>query len=131
LTGQNKQSGISPYIFPVAFGKCRADLVQFGLSNGYVINGNPAFPHLLNPREIDVWFALDEDGVQDARKRIEEQGTPSNGYYRGVFPDPVLYCGFSVPNPSLDSGFQDWFNVLIEKFTPWKKRFWDAFEESS
>jgi hypothetical protein len=132
LTGKNSETRITPYIIPVAFTRCRMSFIQSVATQGYAPIGiKPVYPRLLNPQEIDVWFALDKEGVQEAQKRIAQQGVSTSAYYREVFPDPVLYCGFSVPNPPIESNFQDWFNLLIGKFEPWKKRFWKAFEDSS
>lgn len=131
LTGRNRESSITPFILPVAFSTCRMSFVQSAMTQGYAIGNRPVYPRLVNPQEIDLWLALDKDGVEEAQKRIAQQGTSTSAYYREVFPDPVLYCGLSVPDPTSELEFQDWFNLLAKKFAPWKKRIWDAFYESS
>ena len=35
-------------------------------------------------------------------------------YYRKIFSYPILYCGFSVPNPPIEFNFQNWFDLLVE-----------------
>jgi hypothetical protein len=131
LKGKDTENRIAPAFIPIAFGKCRSSLVQFGILNGFTINHNPAYPRLINPEEITIWLALDKEGVQQAQERIKQGGSSSNEFYREVFPETVMRCGFSVPNPPIEPDFQDWFNLLTEKFKPWKQRIWNAFYESS
>ena len=131
LKGKDAENKIAPAFIPIAFGKCRSSLVQFGISNGFMINHNPAYPRLINPEEITIWLALDKEGVRQAQERIKQGGSSSNEFYREVFPKTVMLCGFSVPDPPLDSNFQEWFESLSTKFEPWKQRFWNAFYESS
>lgn len=131
LTGPNKKREIAPDIFPVAFGRCRPRLFQYAKSKGYIIRHNPLHSLLVKSKEIDLWLALDEDGVQKAQKRIRQQGISSTAVYREIFPEPVLYCGFPVPEPPSEPIFEEWFSSLVEKFTPWKERIWKAFYDSS
>lgn len=131
LTGKNKEHSVAPYIFPVSLSKCRLSLTEFGISQGYAISSQPAYPRLINPREVDIWLALDQDGIQEAQARIKKDGSASNGFYRGIFPEPVISCGFSVPKPPSEPNFQDWFSLLTEKFEPWKQHIWTAFSNSS
>lgn len=131
LKGKDEENIVAPRFHPAAFGKCRLSLVQFGISNGYRISNDPAYPRLLNPKEINIWLALDEEGVELAQQRIEQDGVSSNEFYRNAFPETVMRCGFSVPDPPVEPDFQDWFDFLVEKFEPWKQRFWKEFYESS
>jgi len=131
LKGKYTENIIAPAFIPIAFSKCRLSLVQFGISNGFMITYNPAYPRLINPEEITIWLALDKEGAQQAKERIKQGGSSSNEFYREVFPETVMRCGFTVPDPPLDSNFQEWFELLTTKFEPWKQRFWNAFYESS
>jgi hypothetical protein len=54
-----------------------------------------------------------------------------NEFCREVFPETVMRCGFSVPEPPFEPEYEAWFDLLIEKFEPWKKRIWNAFYDSS
>ena len=131
LKGKDTENDLAPEFLPVAFGRCRSSLVQFGISQGFKISHEPMYPRLLNPKEIHLWLALDKEGIHHAKERTKEAGSSSNAYYQDVFPQTVMPCGFPVPNPPLEPNFQDWFNLLAEKFEPWKRRIWNAFYESS
>jgi hypothetical protein len=54
LKGKDGENKLSPEFLPIAFGKCRLSLVQFGLSKGFIIHPNPAYPRLVNPKEINT-----------------------------------------------------------------------------
>jgi hypothetical protein len=131
LKGKDGENKLSPEFLPIAFGKCRLSLVQFGLSKGFMISGNPAYPRLINPKEINIWLALDQEGAQQAQERINHGGSSTNEFYKEVFPETVIRCGFPVPDPPLEPDFQDWFDMLSEKFEPWKQCIWNAFYKSS
>jgi len=131
LKGKVAENIIAPAFIPVAFGRCRLSLVQFGLSRGFMISHDPAYPRLINPEEINVWLALDKEGAHQAQERIKQGGSSSNSFYRDAFPETVMRCGFTVPDPLLESNFDQWFELLAEKFEPWKQRFWNAFYQSS
>lgn len=86
----------------------------------------------INPREIDLWMALDDASEKDVRRILQIYGPPPDNFYRGVFRDPVAMCGFNVRSiPSSKEGIDDWLDYLIENLKPWKKRIWDAFSDSS
>jgi hypothetical protein len=131
LSGNVAENKIAPAFIPVAFGRCRLSLVQFGISKGFMISHDPAYPRLINPEEINLWLALDKEGVHQAQERIKQGGSSSNRFYRQAFPETVMRCGFPVPDPPLESNFDSWFELLAGKFKPWKQRIWDVFYQSS
>ena len=131
---KDQDTSVHPYVIPTGLGKCRLSLSQFGISMGHSIY-EPIPPRLLDPDSIHLWLALDNEGQEMAHERIQQfesryMSTPKltsrNDYYSQVFPNPVLNCGFPVPDPlwfsdpPSDSDFQDWFNFLSILFAPWE-----------
>ena len=131
LKGRIAENNIAPAFIPIAFGHCRLSLVQFGISKGFMINYDPAYPRLVNSEEINVWLALDKKGFQLAQEKIKQGGSSSNRFYREAFPETVVRCGFPIPDPPEESKYDQWFELLAEKLEPWKQRFWNAFYQSS
>jgi hypothetical protein len=131
LKGKNAENMLSPRFLPIAHSECRVSLVKFGISKGFIVSHNPAYPRLINPKEINIWLALDREGELAAQERIKQGGFSRNEFYQAVFPKVVMRCGFPVPDPPIEDDFQDWFNLLVEKFEPWKQRIWNAFCQSS
>lgn len=86
----------------------------------------------INPKDVHLWIVLDDESEEDARRNIAQNGPAPEGFYRGVFPDPVVKCGFDLPPiPSSKDKIDDWFDHLIENLEPWRKRIWEAFSDSS
>ena len=88
--------------------------------------------YVIDPRRIDLWLTLDEKVMKYPKRLIEKMGPAPDNYYRKIFPDPVVYCGFSVP--FIDKSYptvSSWFDKLKTLFEPWKKRIWDTFSGSS
>jgi hypothetical protein len=88
--------------------------------------------HLLEPEKVDLWIALDERAEFWARSIIEKAGPTPQNFYRAVFPDPVVQCGFHVPSlQENNNSYKDWLEKLKTLFSPWKWRLWEAFCDSS
>ncbi len=124
-------SEITPYIVATStFTGCRPALIRAGITRGIVV-AEPIEASLLNPRRVDLWLALDGSGEETAQALIQQVGPAPAGFYRGVFPDPVVQCGFSLPDPPHEEGFDAWLDFLIEQLVLWRKQIWDAFYLSS
>jgi hypothetical protein len=132
LRGKNVGS-INPEILAASTSLAREKPMFFLESNKhkFLINVAPSC-FFINPKRINLWIALDETSEKDARRNIEMYGPAPEGFYRGVFPDPVVMCGFKIPAiPSSKNEIDDWLDYLIENLQPWRKRIWDAFSDSS
>ena len=125
--------GINPRILAATTWMAR-EKSMFSLSgNKHKFSINVALPCVfINPKDIHLWIALDAEGEKDARRNIEQNGPAPAGFYRHVFPDPVVKCGFTIsPIPSSKDDLDKWFDDLIENLEPWRKRIWEAFSDSS
>jgi hypothetical protein len=86
----------------------------------------------IDVQRVNLWLALDAKCAEDIRTYIMHNGPPPGGYYHGVFPDPVLLCGFDIPLiPSTKERLDSWLASLIDKLKPWEERIWDAYRDSS
>jgi len=94
------QRGISPWFAAASNSpQCRPELAQSLASRGLVISV-PVHPSLLDPREVDLWLALDEEGEADARSLVfSPRGPAPDGFYRTVWPSPVARLHRRVSNP--------------------------------
>jgi hypothetical protein len=91
-----------------------------------------AYYQIVDARRVDIWLALDPVAAGHARTYIINNGPPPNNYYRGIFPDPVVPCGFNLPHrPSTKKGFDEWLNFLMENLRSWKERIWEIYRDSS
>ncbi len=87
---------------------------------------------LMDARRVDLWLALDPEAAESARIYIMHNGPAPKNFYRGVFPDPVVPCGFKVPYlPSTQRDFDEWVRSLTENLKPWRERIWNAYRDSS
>lgn len=87
---------------------------------------------ILDPRHIDLWIALDKKAQASAMRRVNEAGPAPGNFYRHIFPQPVVFCGFHVPSLQEHHGiYRSWFDALRVLFDPWKQKLWDAFCDSS
>ncbi len=141
VLGGSGYQGISPYLIPSSVytysqGKHKW-LLKAGCELGLMISES-VNALLLDPRHLDVWLALDRDAERYAQQQVKKYGPRRKGFYRRVFPAPVVYCGFDVP--SMPTGFADseavvfykeWFDQLRILFEPWHERIWKAFSDSS
>ncbi len=131
LRGTGDSGGIQPsFTATSTFSGCRLSLSRAGVSRALMI-AEPVWMPLLNPKEIDLWLALDDKGEASARLMIEKDGPAPGGFYRIVFPDPVVPCGLALPDPPLDEKFEPWLEMLTELLAPWRTRIWNAFSDSS
>lgn len=105
----------------------------FVIGEGQKINLEVAASYqLLDVRRVDLWLALDTPAAEHVRTYIIHNGPPPNNFYQGVFPDPVVPCGFELPYmPSNKTGFDEWLKYLVEKLKPWRERIWDVYRDSS
>jgi hypothetical protein len=88
--------------------------------------------HLLNPKRIDLWLALDQESEEKALTNVARNGPAPQNFYRGIFPTAVANCGFTLPRiPSTKSEIDQWLNFLTDNLEPWKKRIWEAYSDSS
>lgn len=129
---QRNWGGIRPYVI----GSCthysiRPALARACLRRGVPV-GNSISPSFLDPRRIDLWLGLDEGGIELARSIIKGRGPAPGGFYRHVFPEPVVAFGEPLPYPPPDEGQLDaWLDLLIPMLDPWIERIWAAFGDSS
>ena len=124
-------SEITPYITATStFTGCCLALIRAGITRGVAV-AEPVKAKLLNPQRVDLWLALDKSGEETARALIKQAGPAPVGFYRDVFPDPVVQCGFALPDPPHEESFDSWLDFLIEHLAPWRKQIWDAFYLSS
>jgi len=87
---------------------------------------------VVDVRRVDLWLALDATAAERARILVMHNGPPPSNFYRGVFPDPVVPCGFEIPYmPSVKESFDKWLNFLAERLQPWRERIWNAYRDSS
>ncbi len=105
----------------------------FTIGDGQKINIEIATPYsLIDVRRVDMWLALDATAAKHVRTYIMHNDPPPNNFYRGVFPDPVVPCGFDIPyRPSTKKGFDEWLGFLTGNLQPWKERIWDIYRDSS
>ncbi|MCX7753748.1 MAG: hypothetical protein N2117_00695 [Anaerolineales bacterium] len=88
--------------------------------------------YFIDVRRIDLWLALDAQAIEKVRTYIMHNGPPPSGFYRGVFPEPVVPCGFDIPSiPSTKERLDLWLSTLVNNLAPWKEKIWDAFRDSS
>ncbi len=127
----NGANEITPYIVATStFAGCRLALIRAGITRGIAV-AEPVKANLLNPQRVDLWLALDESGEETAWTLIRQAGPAPVGFYRGVFPDPVVQCGLVLPDPPHEECLDSWLDFLIEHLAPWRKQIWDAFYLSS
>ncbi len=131
LRHSDSESGIAPYIVATStFTGCRPALISACIARSAVIAG-PVSAYLLNPQRVDLWLALDKSGAETARVLIDQAGPAPVGFYRNVFPAPVVQCDCALPDPPRDENFASWLDFLAEHLAAWKKQIWDAFYLSS
>jgi len=88
--------------------------------------------YFVDVRRIHLWLALDANSAGKVRTYILHNRPPPNGFYRSVFPEPVVPCGFDIPSiHSTKSSLDHWIGTLVNNLEPWKQRIWDAFRDSS
>ncbi|MFT3890761.1 MAG: hypothetical protein QM730_03935 [Anaerolineales bacterium] len=105
----------------------------FVIGEGQKINLEVATSYLLmDVRRVDLWLTLDAPAAERVHTYITHNGPPPNNFYRGVFPDPVVPCGFELSYmPSNKAGFDEWLMFLVKKLKPWRERIWEVFRDSS
>ncbi len=131
LRQSDDDSGIAPYILAAStYTRCRPAVIRACLARSAVIAG-PVSASLLNPQRVDLWLALDESGETTARVLIDRAGPAPVGYYRDVFPAPVVHLDCALPDPPQDESFDPWLDSVAEQLAAWKKQIWDAFYLSS
>ena len=87
---------------------------------------------LLNPKQIDLWLALDNESEMDAVSHVAMNGPSPQNYFQAEYPTAVTNCGFAIPGiPATKSEIDQWLDSLTENLEPWKKRIWNAFRDSS
>ena len=122
---------IQPYLAACATHRdCWLALSRALTSRGLIFS-RPVDPWYLNPKTINLWLALDHYGENTARRVIKEFGRAPKGFYRHVFPDPVVEFGSALPEPESEGGLGDWIDLLAGLVEPWKRRLWQAFCDSS
>ena len=88
--------------------------------------------YVIDVRRVHLWLALDAKCADKVRTYIMHNGPTPTGFYRSVFPEPVVSCGFDTPSiPSTKDGLERWISTLVNNLEPWKQRIWDAFRDSS
>ena len=88
--------------------------------------------YFIDVRRVDLWLALDTKCVERVKTFIIHNGPTPGGFYRGVFQEPIVSCGFEIqPMPSTKDGLDGWLNSLIQNLEPWRQRIWNAFRDSS
>jgi len=123
--------GIRPYLVAAAtFGTCRLALSNTLSSRGIILS-EPVQPSSLNPKMIDLWLALDDNGKNTARRMIAHSGPAPSGFYRNVFPDPIATFDSLIPEPPSDRSLIEWLDTLSNLVEPWRNRLWKAFCDSS
>ena len=122
---------IEPYLAACATHKnCRPALATALAARGLVLP-QPINPWFLNPKTVHLWLALDPLGENTARQIIKEFGRSRKGFYRQLFPDPVVGFGSPIPEPETEDRLPHWIDLLALLVEPWKQRLWDAFGDSS
>jgi hypothetical protein len=122
---------IQPYLVACATHKyCRPALTSALASRGLIFS-RPVDPWFLNPKTIHLWLALDPLGGSTARSIIKEFGRSPKGFYRQLFPDPVVDFGSPIPEPETQERLPDWIDLLTTFVEPWQRRLWEAFGDSS
>jgi hypothetical protein len=88
--------------------------------------------YFMNARKVHLWLALDAEAAGSVRTYIMHNGPAPDGFYRGVFPEAVVPCGFDTSwMPSTGEALDHWIITLEKNLEPWKQRIWDAFRDSS
>lgn len=88
--------------------------------------------YFIAARRVHLWLALDAEAAENVRTYIMHNGPAPVDFYRGVFPEPVVSCGFDTPRmPSTDEELDRWISTLENNLEPWRQRIWDAFRDSS
>ncbi len=124
-------SEITPYIVATStLTGCRPALIRAGVTRGIAV-AEPIKASLLNPQRVDLWLALDKSGEETAWALIKQAGPAPVGFYRGVFPDPVVPCDCALPDPPPEESFDAWLDFLVEQLAPWRDQIWEAFYLSS
>ena len=124
--------GVSPWFAAVSNSpECRPELARSLASRGLVISG-PVHPSLLDPREVNLWLALDEEGEADARSLVSSpRGPAPDGFYQTVWPSPVARIHRRVPPPPGSARLSSWLDVLEKLAAPWRDKIETAFSHSS
>lgn len=129
---QREWGGIRPYIVGAGTHYRVRPAVSLACAQRGAAAGNAVNPSFLDPRHIDLWIGLDESSVAIAQSIVKFRGPAPGGFYRHVFPEPVVEFGRSLPNPPEDETQLDaWLDALTEKLEPWRERIWYAFGDSS
>jgi len=134
LLGGPGNQGIAPHIVPVCVlpkALNTINLIQAGHRHLLTI-AQCIRLFLLDPRLVDLWLCLDRTAEAEVRQHLQTHGPAPQDYYRYEFPDPVVYCGFSIPAfPDSHDKYEAWFTNLKSLFAPWKERIHQAFSNSS
>lgn len=125
---------LHPYIVPVSvFGPIprTSSFIDFTYHHGLWVM-EAVSDCLIDPRQVDLWIALSPRAATIVRKRVDSMGPAPQDFYRDVFPDPVVECGFTIPTfPTSNWEIDAWYDQLIVLFADWKKRIMKAFYDSS
>jgi hypothetical protein len=123
-------NAIEPYLAACASHKYCRPALPSALTNRGLVFYQPIAPSFLNPKEVHLWLALDPLGASTARQIIKEFGRSRKGFYRLLFPDPVVGFGAPIPDPETEERIPQWIDMLVPLVQPWKQRIWDAFGDS-
>jgi hypothetical protein len=125
------RSGIQPSCAAAAVDtSCRLELIELLVERGLQAH-RADLPGTLDPRSVDLWVALDSEGEALARRLVSEHGPAPDGFYRRLFPEPIVQFGSCLPQLPEASQLDAWLASLDSLLEPWRERLWAAFRESS
>ena len=109
--------------------RCRFELSEVGISRGLKISDSTHL-FMMNPKTIQVWFALDLEGQDDAHKMIDKYGKPENDFYTDTINKSVLKIKSKVKIPK-ELELAAWITEFEKLLLPWHEYFKKLFYESS
>ena len=123
--------GYCPEIIAVStLGIQNRKIYSEGMDLGYHINSTIGI-YLVDPKVVDLWLALDNDGEELARRWIRQKGPAPKTYYRSWFPDPVVRCEVELPNMYHYDLLGIWIREIDTLMRPWRNKILQAYGESS
>ncbi|MBI4761340.1 MAG: hypothetical protein ACOYYF_03480 [Chloroflexota bacterium] len=138
LGGPGYIGGISPYLVSTCMHGTisKLDKTFLLMAQKYGIHLQESYYYkLIDPRKIDLWIAMDRISEEAARQHVGEFGLVKSSFYHNYFGDVVVYANISLPKVPKESQFpedwQKWFSQIKERVSPWSKKLWDAFSDSS
>jgi hypothetical protein len=101
-----------------------------GYKLGLIIN-TPMSMRWIKPKYIGLWIALDKYSYNVANDIVKKDGCDNTGYYRKLFPDPVILLDIERIRIFQYPAINLWINELEENIDPLRENINFAYFNSS